>query len=144
MSQPLVEKLFSLDSQVAVVIGGTGVLGGSFCEAIAGAGARVVVAGRSAERGADRVRAIEEAGGEACYLPVDATSRESIEQLLAATLEKYGRCDMLVNSAGVNSADPYFESGGVEFDEKRRPRTGPVGRAGELSLSRIFSGRTEP
>ena len=88
MPAPLVEQLFSLDSHVAVVIGGTGVLGGSFCDAVAGAGARVVVAGRSEARGEERVGAIEAAEGEACYLPVDATSRESIEQLLAATIEK--------------------------------------------------------
>ncbi len=117
MPAPLVEQLFSLDSNVAVVIGGTGVLGGSFCDAVAGAGARVVVAGRSESRGEERVGAIEAAGGEACYLPVDATSRESIEQLLAATLEKHGRCDMLINSAGVNSADPYFEIDEDDFQK---------------------------
>ena len=115
MTAKLIETLFSLEDQVAVVIGGTGVLGGAFCETLAGAGAAVVVAGRSQARGEERVRAIEEAGGKACYLSVDATSRASIEQLLAATLEEYGRCDMLVNSAGVNSADPYFEIEEADF-----------------------------
>ena len=63
MASTALEKLFSLDSQVGVVIGGTGVLGGSFCDTLASAGATVVVAGRSKERGETRVEAIEAAGG---------------------------------------------------------------------------------
>ncbi|MEZ5361728.1 MAG: SDR family NAD(P)-dependent oxidoreductase [Bryobacterales bacterium] len=58
-SQDYLHSLFGLDGQVAVVIGGTGVLGGSMCEGLAQAGAHVVVAGRSAERGQERVEAIE-------------------------------------------------------------------------------------
>jgi len=117
MSATALEKLFSLDSQVAVVIGGTGVLGGAFCEAIASAGATVVVAGRNRERGEARAAAIEATGGKACFLEVDATCRESIGQLLEATLKQCGRCDMLVNSAGVNSAVPYFEIEEADFQE---------------------------
>ena len=45
------QKLFGFDGRVAVVIGGTGVLGGELCNGLAQAGATVVVAGRSEERG---------------------------------------------------------------------------------------------
>jgi NAD(P)-dependent dehydrogenase (short-subunit alcohol dehydrogenase family) len=48
-------NLFDLSEEVAVVIGGTGVLGGSMALALATSGAKVVVAGRSAERGKARV-----------------------------------------------------------------------------------------
>ena len=47
MSSQYLEKLFSLEGQVAVVIGGTGVLGGALCDGIGQAGAHVVVSGRS-------------------------------------------------------------------------------------------------
>ena len=109
MAAEFVQKLFGLDGQVAVVIGGTGVLGGALCEGLAQAGATVVVAGRSAERGQQRAEAIAELGGQAEYLAVDVTNRESMQQLLAEVLERHGQVDMLVNCAGVNSAVPYEE-----------------------------------
>lgn len=110
MSNPFLENLFSLSGQVAVVIGGTGVLGGALAEGIAQAGAMTVVAGRGADRGEQRVRAIKKLGGSATFLPVDVTQRKSIEELLAATLKQCGRADILVNCAGVNSASTYEEA----------------------------------
>jgi len=104
------ETLFALQGQVAVVIGGTGVLGGALCEGLAKAGMFVVVAGRSAERGQERVEAIQKTGAEAAFLPVDVTSRPSVEALLAAVLEQRGQVDVLVNCAGVNAATPYLEA----------------------------------
>ena len=102
-----VKSLFGLDGQVAVVIGGTGVLGGALCEGLAQAGAFVVVAGRSQERGEARAAAIQELGGEAGFITVDVTSRASIQELLDTTLAQHKRVDMLVNCAGVNSATSY-------------------------------------
>ena len=116
MSANYLQRLFALDDQVAVVIGGTGVLGGAIAECLAQAGATVVVAGRNSERGETRVAAIESLGGQAAFVSVDATHRNSVEQLLATTLKRFGRCDMLVNCAGVNSAAPYFEIEEADFD----------------------------
>ena len=73
--------LFDLSNEVAVVIGGTGVLGGAFCDGLAGAGAHVVVSGRSEERGGRRVDAIVAAGGSASFQSVDGTNRESVTAL---------------------------------------------------------------
>jgi NAD(P)-dependent dehydrogenase (short-subunit alcohol dehydrogenase family) len=105
-----VENMFGLSGKVAVVIGGTGVLGGALAEGIAQAGATTIVAGRGADRGEDRVAAIKKLGGQASFLPVDVTQRKSIEDLLAATIKQHGRVDILVNCAGVNSASPYLEA----------------------------------
>ncbi|MFM8983865.1 MAG: SDR family NAD(P)-dependent oxidoreductase, partial [Spartobacteria bacterium] len=58
----MANNLFDLSEEVAVVIGGTGVLGGSMAQALATAGAKVVVAGRSAERGKARVSEIAKSG----------------------------------------------------------------------------------
>jgi NAD(P)-dependent dehydrogenase (short-subunit alcohol dehydrogenase family) len=110
------QKLFGLDDQVAVVIGGTGVLGGQLCNGLAQAGATVVVAGRSEERGQARVAAIEKLGGKASFAEVDAAGRESVKVLLDSVIKQYGRVDALVNSAGVNSPTPYFDITEEEFD----------------------------
>jgi len=101
--------LFGLDEQVAVVTGGTGTLGGALCRGLAKAGATVVVAGRGVDRGDACVKEIIDAGGKATFLPVDVTSRASIESLLTATLDRFARVDMLINGAGVNAASSYFD-----------------------------------
>ncbi len=109
MSAEYLKQLFGLDGQTAVVIGGTGVLGGALCDGLAQAGAFVVVAGRSQERGEARVAAIKKLGGSAVYIPVDASSRDSVKSLLDETLKRQQQVDILVNCAGVNSAIPYEE-----------------------------------
>jgi len=115
MSLEFIKDLFGLDGQTAVVIGGTGTLGGAICEGLARAGAYVVVAGRSEQRGHDCVEIIRGSGGQAGFLPVDVYSRESVEQLLDTALGQCGQVDMLVNCAGVNSATPYEEITEEEF-----------------------------
>jgi NAD(P)-dependent dehydrogenase (short-subunit alcohol dehydrogenase family) len=109
MPNAYLEQLFGLNDQVAVVIGGTGVLGGALAEGIAQAGAHVVVAGGSEKRGTARVESIKQLAASATYLKVDVTQRASIEALLAATLADLGRVDMLVNCAGVNAASAYLD-----------------------------------
>ena len=116
MSNAFLQKLFGLDGQVAVVIGGTGVLCGAQAEGLAKAGATVVVAGRDPEKAAARVKAIEEAGGNAGFIAVDVMSRGSIESLLTETIATHGRVDMLINGAGVNSATPYFDVKDEDFE----------------------------
>lgn len=115
MSAEYLTQLFGLDDRVAVVIGGTGVLGGALCDGLAGAGAHVVVAGRSTERGRQRVEAIQEAGGSASFGAVDIYSRQSVQALCERVFSERGRCDALVNCAGVNAATPYSEISDEEW-----------------------------
>ena len=100
MSEFFLSSLFGMEGQVAVVIGGTGVLCGAMAEGLALAGANVIVAGRDAVKGADRVLEIEEQGGKASFVPVDVMDRGSIEGLLRHAIETHGRVDMLINGAG--------------------------------------------
>jgi len=116
MADDYLGNLFGLAGRTAVVVGGTGVLGGALAEGLARAGAFVVVAGRGADRGAARVEAIRAAGGDATFVSVDAVDRKSMTSLLEATLHATGRADILVNSAGVNSSTPYFEIPDEDFD----------------------------
>jgi len=95
-------NLFDLSEEVAVVIGATGVLGGGMASALASAGARVVVAGRNSRRGEARAAEILKAGGRALFIETDATSRDSVENLLAGTVRTFGTPSVLVNAAGGN------------------------------------------
>ena len=101
--------LFSLAGRVAVVIGGGGVLGGAMAIGLAEAGADIAVLGRSKESLDTRAREIEALGRGALGVPCDATSKAGLEHALAAILERFGRVDILVNAAGVNSGTPFFD-----------------------------------
>lgn len=96
--------LFDLHGEVAVVIEGTGVLGGAMAEGLARAGATVAVVGRSAERGKARVESIRKAGGEAAFVAADARRRESLHAARLALEHRLGPATILVNAAG--GADP--------------------------------------
>jgi len=115
-SATYLDGLFGLGGQSAVVVGGTGVLGGALALGLARAGASVVVAGRDPAKGADRVREIAEAGGSAAFVRVDVCRRDSIEALLQQVIETHGRVDMLINGAGVNSASPYLDAKDEDWD----------------------------
>lgn len=117
MSSSYLESIFSLQGKTAVVIGGTGELCGAMAEGLAGAGAEVVLVGRSEEKAATRLAAIESAGGAGYFLPADVTDRASLEGMLAATVERSGKCDILINGAGVNSPTPFLEVPEDEFDQ---------------------------
>src|SRR5947209_610606 len=109
------DGLFSLAGQVAVVIGGGGVLAGAVAQGLARAGAQIVVAGRTQEHADARARAIAEESGHAIAIRCDATSKADLEKTLDATLQRFGRVDTLINAAGVNSATPFFEIGEEEW-----------------------------
>lgn len=114
-SQQYLDTLFSLNGKVAVVIGGTGELCGAMAEGLAGAGAQVVLAGRSQEKAAARIERIEQIGGKASFAPVDVNAKASLQELLQKTLDTHGQVDILINGAGVNSATPFFDIQEDEF-----------------------------
>jgi NAD(P)-dependent dehydrogenase (short-subunit alcohol dehydrogenase family) len=98
----LLSELFSLEGQVAVVTGGTGVLGGAMASGLARAGARVGVLGRRREQAEAMVRAIVAEGGAALALPADVLDRGQLEAARDTLIERWGRLDILVNAAGGN------------------------------------------
>ena len=108
--------LYGLQGRTAVVIGGTGVLGGAFCEALAGAGAHTIVVGRDRDRGNDCVRRLTDGGGSAEFFPADCTSRKELDGLVAHLTRGNRSADVLVNGAGINSATPFLEITDDEWD----------------------------
>ena len=110
------DELFGLSGQTAVVIGGAGVLGGALCAGLAQAGARVIVADLTEELCKARVAALEQLGAEAGYCLVDVSRRDSIENLLAQSLRRAERIEILVNCAGVNVGSSFLEASDADWD----------------------------
>jgi len=103
------KDLFSLQGKTAVVIGGTGELCGTMAVGLARAGAEVVLGGRIPEKAEKRLAEIEGHGGKGYFVPVDVTSRESLQHLLDTVLERSGQVDILINGAGTNSPTPFLQ-----------------------------------
>lgn len=98
----MVKDLFRLDDEIAVVIGGTGTLGGGMAEALASAGARVAIVGRNEARGQERVARITDSGGRALFQSADAMDSESLRRARDAIVKQYSGVTVLVNAAGGN------------------------------------------
>jgi gluconate 5-dehydrogenase len=92
--------IFSLDGRVALIPGGGGGIGSALAEALAGAGAKIAVAGRTRETCDATVERVRAAGSEGLAITADATSEDDADRMVAETLERFGRIDILVNAVG--------------------------------------------
>jgi NAD(P)-dependent dehydrogenase (short-subunit alcohol dehydrogenase family) len=92
--------------RVVVVIGGTSGIGRALAVGFAEQDAVVVPAGRRQAQVEEACREVEEAGSQALAHTVDVASRESVEQLRDAVLERFGAVDVLVNAAGFTLKQP--------------------------------------
>lgn len=89
--------------KVALVTGGGSGIGLATAQALSRRGARVFLAGRRSEPLATATAAIESGGGEAGYLRADVSDGESVERMVAAAVDRFGRLDVAVNNAGTPS-----------------------------------------
>jgi NAD(P)-dependent dehydrogenase (short-subunit alcohol dehydrogenase family) len=92
--------LFSLRDRVAVVTGGTGVLGGTMARGLAAAGARVAILGRDRTRGQEVVDDIRRAGGQVMFVAGDVLDHDQMAAARDEVVGCWGRIDTLVNAAG--------------------------------------------
>jgi meso-butanediol dehydrogenase/(S,S)-butanediol dehydrogenase/diacetyl reductase len=88
-----------LAGKVAIVTGSTRGIGRSIAEYFAAEGAKVVVTGRTVEKGRKVVDRIREAGGEAHFLRLDVTDEDSVRGVMDAAAERYGSLSTLINNA---------------------------------------------
>jgi len=91
-----------LEGRVAVITGGSRGIGRAIAEAFLAEGARVVINGRSPDKGA-RTLAELNAGDAAFFIAADVTRQAEVEGLITGAIERYGRVDILVNNAGGSS-----------------------------------------
>ena len=94
--------MFSLNNKVAVITGGTGVLGTAFTEGLAEAGAKVVILGRRKELGEQKAENLTKKGYKAMAVAADVLNLEELEAAKTQILQEFGTIDILVNGAGGN------------------------------------------
>jgi gluconate 5-dehydrogenase len=93
-------ETFRLTDRVAVIPGGSGGIGSAMSEAFAGAGAKVVVVGRTLETAEAAVERVRAAGSDGLAIAADVTDEAEVERVVGATIERFGRIDILVNAVG--------------------------------------------
>ena len=99
----------SISGHVAIVTGSGRGIGRGIAEALAGAGARVVVADIDRESAKTTTDALGSRGGEALDITVDVSNRTSIQEMVARALDTWDHIDILVNCAGINASAPALE-----------------------------------
>ena len=104
-------SLFDLTDRTAIVIGGTGALGGAMASALAAAGAHVAVVGRNSERGEERATQIVDDGGQATFHQADALQSDDLERVRDEVLSMRPSLDILVNAAGGNRPEATLPPG---------------------------------
>src|SRR5580658_6074374 len=92
--------LFSLQGKVAVITGGTSGIGRALSIGLAEAGADVIATARRQQQVDDTAAEIEARGRQTLRLVSDVSDRASLEQLLVAALQSFGKVDILINCAG--------------------------------------------
>lgn len=111
-------SLFDLQGKVAVITGGSGTLGGSISKYLSSNAVKVAVIGRTQENVDLRLNKIRSAGGEGIGLVVDVLDIDALREARAAVLKKWGRIDILINTAGGNLPGATLSEEQTVFDMK--------------------------
>jgi len=106
-----------LAQQVAIVTGGASGFGEEICRHYAAQGASVVIGDRNAALGEKTAAALRAAGHAAVFQLADVTRDADMAGLVATTLARFGRLDIMVNNAGISHANqPMLQVSEAEFD----------------------------
>lgn len=103
--------------KICVVTGGTSGIGRATCERLAAEGGKVVVLGRDRADGAETVRTITKAGGEAVFMSCDLAKPRAITSTVNKVVAKYQRIDVLVADAAMMTFDPLADLALPKWDE---------------------------
>jgi NAD(P)-dependent dehydrogenase (short-subunit alcohol dehydrogenase family) len=122
-----------LNGRVAVVVGGSSGIGRTIARGLAQAGADVVPTARRLDQVEVVAAEIEALGRRSLRVTSDVTDRSSLEKLLSASVEAFGRVDILVNSAGYNQRAPT-----LDFPEADWNRLLDTNLNGSLRACQVF------
>lgn len=112
----LINNLFSLSGQVALVTGASSGIGRHMAGVLASAGADVVLVARSIDKLKDAVTKISDSGGHAVAVPADLNDRSQLDDLYAQASSQFGAPTILVNAAGVNFREPWDQISDKSWD----------------------------
>ncbi len=104
-----VQELFALNGKVAIVTGGSIGLGRQMAEGLAEAGADLVLCARKKERCEQAAKELEALGGDVLALGCDVKKPAEVQAVIDATVERFGRLDILINNAGTSWGAPVEE-----------------------------------
>ncbi|MDM8161428.1 SDR family oxidoreductase [Labilibaculum sp. K2S] len=110
--------MFEIKGKVAVVTGGGGVLGGSIARSLINAGVKVAILDIREENVNNRVKELEELGGEAIGFVSSVLSMDELKQARETIIKKWGKVDILVNAAGGNLPGATLTEQQTIFDMK--------------------------
>lgn len=106
-----------LKGQTALVTGGGRGIGRAICLAFAKEGANIVIAARNEKEMGETAKLVKKEGSKALTVHVDVRQEEDVRNLIAQTVEKCGRIDILINNAGVAYMKPIEETTLEEYEE---------------------------
>lgn len=109
-------KLLDFTGKTVLITGGTGSMGSEFARAFASCGADVALADISDVGAEDIIRECEAFGRKAYFVPVDLLSVDSIEKMVAESIKKLGKIDILCDHAGFNNRKPAVDYTESEWD----------------------------
>ena len=107
---------WGLDGKVALITGGASGQGRAAALRFSGAGARVVVADVDETGSAETVKLVEAGGGEALAVRRDVSRPADVEAMIAATVDRFGRLDVLYNNAAVQMSGRLLECTEADWD----------------------------
>jgi NAD(P)-dependent dehydrogenase (short-subunit alcohol dehydrogenase family) len=126
-------KGLDVDGKVAVVVGGTSGIGRALALGLAEAGADVVATSRRAEQVRETTTLIESVGRKSFAVASDVGDRASLQNVLAETISKLGKVDILVNCAGTTKKSPT-----LDLDEAEWQNILDINLTGTLRCCQIF------
>jgi len=111
------QDMFDLSGRVAIITGGCSGIGQAMAAGLARYGARVAVAGRTATKCEKAAAELRAQGAEILVIPTDVSQPEEARRMVEQTADRWGRVDILINSAGVSQGVPALE---MTVEEWRR------------------------
>lgn len=108
-------KLTDLEGKVALVTGATSGIGRAVAQALASAGAHVVISGRSEAGGAEVLAEISTFGGRARFVRADVAVEADVRHLVAQAVSAFGRLDLACNSAGIGIPGPITDAEEIDY-----------------------------
>ncbi len=131
---------WGLDDKVAVITGGASGQGRAAALRFSDAGARVAIADVDDLGAAETVRLVEELGGEALALHTDVSQRADSEAMIDASVERWGRVDVLYNNAAVQMSGTLLECTEADWDLTMATNLDAIFWACRAAIPRMLEG----